>query len=80
MKQDEYSTVRPTLKRWNKINPTAELRWARAKTDHQTPTNFVNSFRPEPSLNLRRAIKSGSEVFYRDWVKMQVKNVIILKL
>ena len=27
MKQDEYSTARPTLKRWSKTNPEAEPWW-----------------------------------------------------
>ena len=53
MKQDEYSTIRPTLKRWSKRNPTVEPRWARPKTDHQAPTSFVKRFKPESSLSLR---------------------------
>ena len=36
MKQDEY----PTVKRWGKINPKVEFRWARQKTDHQAPTSL----------------------------------------
>ena len=43
MKQDEYSTAKPTLKRWSKRNSTVEPRWARPKTDHQAPVNFIES-------------------------------------
>ena len=43
MKQDEYSTAKPRLKRWSKRNTTVEPPWARPKTDHQAPVNFIES-------------------------------------
>ena len=52
MKQVEYPTAKPTLKRWINRNPTVEPRWARQKTE-QASTNFVERFRPESSLSLR---------------------------
>ena len=50
MKRDEYSTARPTQKRWRNRNPTVESRWARPKTEPWVPLDW-KYFRPEPSLN-----------------------------
>ena len=46
--QDQHS-----LKQWGKRNPIVEPCRALPKTGHQAPTNFVKSFRPEPSISLR---------------------------
>ena len=40
MKQDKYSTARPTLKGWSKRNPTVGPRLARPKT-YQSQTFFL---------------------------------------
>ena len=53
MKQDEYSTARPMLKRWSNRSPTVEPRWAWAKTGNKLQATCVSIFRPEPSLSLR---------------------------
>ena len=74
MKQDKHSTARPTLKRWSNRSPAVKPRWARPKTEHQAPANFIESFMPESSLSLRpgrRAIKEGSKVANHDWVNNQ---------
>ena len=51
MKQDEYSTARPTLEHCSNRNPTVESRWALPKIQNRGPTNLIESFQA-------RAIKS----------------------
>ena len=53
LKQDEYSTAIPLLKRWSNRYPTVEPQWALPKTEHRAPTNCIEHFSPEPSLRLR---------------------------
>ena len=48
---DEYSTAKPTLKRWRIGNPTAESQWTLPKAKHQEPTK-LKVFKSEPSLSL----------------------------
>ena len=49
MTQDEYSTARPTLKRWNNRNPTVKPQCARPNTEHRAPTK-LKVFRPPPFI------------------------------
>ena len=73
MKPDAYLTTRQTLKRCNNMNPTVEPRWAdpRKSIKHQ-PTHLIVF---TPNLWCRCAIKEGSKVVNRDWVKHQTSSL-----
>ena len=62
------------LEHWSKRKPTVEPRWAKQQTKNLRPKpTKINSFMSGPLLSLtpthRRAIKDGSKVINRDWVK-----------
>ena len=65
------------LEHWSKRKPTVEPRWAKQQTKKPRPKpTKINGFMSGPSLSLtpdppppRRAIKEGSKVINRDWVK-----------
>ena len=64
MKQDEFSTTRPTLKRWsNNWIPMSSTK------DRASSTNQLN--RTVLGRSHRRAIKESSKVVNRDWVNNQ---------
>ena len=76
MKQDEYSTPRPTLKRWSNRNPTVEPggpdQRERASSPNQLDWKTLGR-----SLHLvrvptrRRVIEESNKVVNRDWVNHQ---------
>ena len=72
MKQDEYSTARPTPKRWSNRNTSFEPRgWARPKTDHRAPTNLIESVLVGAFIESECAVKEGRKVVNHDWVNRQ---------
>ena len=51
MKHNEYSTARPTLKRWINRNPTVEPWWVRPKTEDRAPTYLIEILHVSVSKN-----------------------------
>ena len=62
MKQDEYSTARPTLKRWSNRNLRVQPWWARPKTQCIEPqATWLHVLRPEPSLSPKIRVAVGPD-------------------
>ena len=69
------------LEQWSKRKPTVEPRWAKQQTKKLRPQpTKINSFMSGSSLSLKPdppvAIKEGSKVINRDWVKHRLSHYI----
>ena len=79
MKQDEYSTTRPTLKRWSNGSPAVEPRRARPTLHPYKPYILIVHYLPTPPTYLPRVLYFMPHTIYSIMPASIVANQLSIK-